>query len=225
VRQLHHLEMRFPNLAAGGYDPTSDATRYPPQIGAYNCIAWAAQDPSINKPQTCRFWWPEGTNVYWPSWIADPENTVACFIRTFSFLGYTLCDNSRLEFGYDKVALYAIHTTKRPINPPSRWQDLTDWMPTHMARQLIDGTWTSKLGGSEDVNHFTLDAIECYGPPPRHPIFQTYNPIWKNEYGCPVVYMKRHFLVSWIVRSLQYLEWKFRPVLRPIRKLIFRFVH
>ena len=140
-------------------------------------------------------------------------------------LGYGVCDNSRLESGYDKVALYAIHATKRPVNPPPRWQDMSAWAPTHMARQLADGTWTSKLGGSEDVNHFTLDAIECYGPPSRHPIFQTYNPNWKNEDGCPVVYMKRHFIFSWIVRALQYLEWKFRPFLRPVRKLIFRFVH
>jgi len=226
VRQrLAHLEERFPNLAAAGYDPTSDETGKPPKVGAYNCIAWAAQDPSINIPRTCRFWWPDGIYAYWPSWIVSPDNTVSCFVETFMSLGYRVCDNSRLEPGYSKVVLYAMHVSKRPITPPVRWQDMNDWIPTHMARQLTDETWTSKLGGSEDLNHFTLDAIECYGPPPFHPLFQTFNPNWKNEYGCPVVYMKRHFIVSWVVRSAQYVEWKLRPALRPIRKLIFRLAH
>lgn len=224
-RQLDHLEKRFPKLAAAGYDPTSDATDRPPKIGAYNCIAWAAQDPGINNPRSCRFWWPEGTNAYWPSFIFPSESTVACFVRTFLFLGYKVCSNSRVEKGFDKLALYAIHSSKRPLTPPVRWQEMNDWVPTHMARQLRDGTWTSKLGGSEDITHFTLDAIECYGPPPRHPIFFTFNPNWKNEYGCPVLYMKRHFIVSMIVRSLQYIEWKCRPALRPIRKRIFKIVH
>jgi hypothetical protein len=31
--------------------------------------------------------------------------------------------------------------------------------PTHAARQLADGTWTSKLGQAEDICHQTLDAL------------------------------------------------------------------
>lgn len=65
--------------------------------------------------------------VYWPSWIVSPDNTVACFVKTFMSLGYRLCDNSGLELGYDKVALYAIHVSKRPVTPPVRWQDMDDW--------------------------------------------------------------------------------------------------
>ena len=87
-------------------------------------------------------------------------------------LGYSVCDNSRLEFLFEKVALYAI-----------------DKVPKHMARQLRDGTWTSKCGPQEDITHLTLDALESYGSP--------------NAYGSPELYMKRFIPVSWIVRFLQ----------------------
>jgi hypothetical protein len=101
-------------------------------------------------------------------------------VCAFNWLGYFQCDNSRLEPYYEKVALYA--------NGAS---------PKHMARQLRDGTWTSKCGGAEDITHFTLDALESYGP---HPI--------KANYGCAVVFMKRLVLVAWVIRLIQRLEWK-----------------
>jgi len=65
----------------------------------------------------------------------------------------------------------------------------------HMARQLADGTWTSKCGGNEDITHFTLDALESYGP-----------------YGCPVLYMRRLIPVSWFVWFIQWAEWKFESL-------------
>lgn len=65
-----------------------------------------------------------------------------------------------------------------------------------MARQLRDGTWTSKLGAEEDITHFTLDALESYGIP-------------FGEYGDPVLYMRRFIPISWPVRGIQYLHWKF----------------
>lgn len=65
-----------------------------------------------------------------------------------------------------------------------------------MARQLPDGSWTSKIGGYEDITHFTLDALESYGSP-------------HGEYGEPVLYMRRFVLVSFVVRGIQYLHWKF----------------
>ncbi len=64
-----------------------------------------------------------------------------------------------------------------------------------MARQLRDGTWTSKVGGEEDITHFTLDALESYG----HPF---------GEYGDPVLYMRRFIPISWAVRGVQYVHWK-----------------
>lgn len=42
-----------------------------------------------------------------------------------------------MEQGYEKVALYVDH----------------DGKPTHAARQLPTGRWTSKLGKIEDIEH------------------------------------------------------------------------
>jgi hypothetical protein len=39
-----------------------------------------------------------------------------------------------------------------------------DGTPSHAARQLRDGTWTSKLGMSEDIQHALEDLTgEVYG--------------------------------------------------------------
>ena len=33
-------------------------------------------------------------------------------------------------------------------------------VPSHAARQLPSGHWTSKLGKAEDIRHSTLEAVE-----------------------------------------------------------------
>jgi hypothetical protein len=175
VRCLY-LESIFPKLTAAGYEKTSDATGYPPMPGAYNCIAWAASDTQRG------FWWPH-EDAYWPFW-SSRELSISSFVKAFHGLGYRICDNSRLEFGFEKVALYTINK-----------------VPKHMARQLRDGTWTSKCGGDEDITHYTLDALESYGPYPN------------AEYGFPELYMRRFILVSWVVRFLRVLTWKLRELL------------
>ncbi len=166
-----HLESSFDKLAAAGYDKTSEATDHPPKEGAYNCIAWAANDIH-------HWWWPH-PDLDWPFW-SERDESIAAFIAAFKWLGYFPCDNSRFEILFEKVALYADGNS-----------------PKHMARQLRDETWTSKCGGAEDITHFTLDALESYGPLPQ-----------KAHYGCPVLFMKRFVLVSWVVRFAQWLEWK-----------------
>lgn len=42
-----------------------------------------------------------------------------------------------------------------------------DGSPTHAARQLPDGTWTSKLGKDVDISHDSLDGLsgDRYGTP------------------------------------------------------------
>jgi hypothetical protein len=169
--KLPVLERRFDKLAAAGYEKTSEPTGHPPADGAYNCIAWAASD-------THHFWWPQ-PDLDWPFWSRRVE-TIEAFVIAFRWLGYFRCDTSRVEFWFEKVALYADGNS-----------------PKHMARQLRDGTWSSKCGGAEDITHFTLDALESYGPHPT-----------KGHYGCPVLYLKRFVLISWIVRFLQWIEWK-----------------
>lgn len=109
----------------------------------YNCIAWAAGDTEVR-------WWPVDrptTGVYWP--LNQPEDTVDGFVAAFGTLGYERCDDGLLELGFEKVALYVDAKGE----------------PTHMARQLSSGHWTSKLGFLEDIRHPTLDELcgDCYG--------------------------------------------------------------
>jgi len=98
----------------------------------YNCIAWAAEDKN-------KWWWPR-TNPkmksYWPDGIPN-EETLNVFIQAFEQLGYSKCSNPLLEDGHDKIAIYCDN----------------DEIPTHAARQLPSGQWTSKLGSNIDVSH------------------------------------------------------------------------
>lgn len=127
-----YKEAEFPRLAATGYRITSKASRI------YNCFAWAAGEDD-------RWWNPlEPENPYY--WIdgVPAELTVAAFIQAYQTLGYEPCDDSGLEEGFEKIALYAT----------------PDGEPTHAARQLPDGKWTSKLGRWEDIEH-ELDGLIC----------------------------------------------------------------
>jgi hypothetical protein len=53
-------------------------------------------------------------------------------------------ENGELERGYEKVAIF--------VDPNNE--------PTHAARQLPNGMWTSKLGVWKDVEHAKLASIE-----------------------------------------------------------------
>jgi hypothetical protein len=173
-----HLEKAFTKLLAAGYRKTSDRTGFPHENDlAYNCIAWAAND-------FAHWWWPQADSV-WPFW-SKREPQICNFVTAFRGLGYFVCDNSRLERGFEKIALYA----RRSI-------------PTHMARQLMDGSWTSKCGPEEDITHFTLDALESYGPWPPH-----------AEYGQPILYMKRLRIVGSLVRFFQDIYWQIHAVFK-----------
>ena len=123
------LAQHFPGLTGSADFVTSPATP------KYNCIAWAAGDDS-------RWWWPDVMDVgYWPELIAREESLEA-FIALFASLGFTETEETGLEPGVEKVALFGIGTK-----------------PTHAARQLPTGAWTSKLGPWEDVEH-SLEALE-----------------------------------------------------------------
>jgi hypothetical protein len=122
------LEQYFPNLAPKGYTITSPAT------SDYNCIAWAAGVVDD-------WWWPDPMGVStWPA-AARREETISAFLEAFESLGYVRCDDDSLEAGFEKVALYSLAGA-----------------PKHVARQLANGRWTSKLGELEDVEH-TLDGL------------------------------------------------------------------
>jgi len=119
----------FPRLHPGNHEITS------PPTPRYNCIAWAAGDDE-------RTWWPDVDEVaYWPDNVPRVE-TIETFVDAFRTLGYLPCEDGEFEPGHEKIALYAHRG-----------------VPTHAARQLPDGRWSSKLGRSVDIAH-TPDALD-----------------------------------------------------------------
>lgn len=106
-----------------------------PRDPRYNCIAWAAGD-------TTRWWWPDPFGQsYWPADV-QREETLEAFIQAYVKLGYLPCDNGTYEPGCEKIVIY------------------TQGKPTHAARQLTSGQWTSKLGQSFDIEHQTCQGVE-----------------------------------------------------------------
>ena len=132
---LSKLDFDFPLLRKEGYEVTSPAER------DYNCIAWAFGDKS-------RWWWPDKyLQYYWPPNVKRDE-TLESFIEAFKNMGFEICEKAEREEGFEKISIYS-----KP-----------DHTPTHAARQLENGKWTSKLGQSEDIEH-NFDSITgpCYG--------------------------------------------------------------
>jgi len=103
----------------------------------YNCIAWAAG--IVND-----WWWPlfDGRKTTWPVNLPR-EVTLAALRAVFASFGYSVLSDDSLELHFEKVAIF----TDAP------------GVPTHAARQLPNGRWTSKLGLSEDIEH-DLRAVE-----------------------------------------------------------------
>lgn len=132
---MERLEALFPRLRGSAYRITS------PSSDVYNCIAWAAGD-------TQHWWWPgDPARTYWPVGVSRVE-TLASFRDAFATLGYVVCAQADLEPEFEKIALFAD----------------ADGTPTHAARQLPDGSWTSKLGMSEDIQHALADLADgVYG--------------------------------------------------------------
>jgi hypothetical protein len=101
--------------------------------------AWVAAD------QGWYWWWPFKP-YWWPR--AFPQNeTVAAFVKLYGVIGYSPCVDGSLEPGYEKIALYTIGPAVK-----------------HVARQLPDGKWASKLGKDNDIEH-TLDGLADRGTP------------------------------------------------------------
>jgi hypothetical protein len=127
-------EACFPNLLAGGYEKTS------PDECFYNCFAWAAGEENTSD------WWNPfclGSGYYWPEGL-DRKADVKTFVRLYEINGgYMPCESAEPEHGFEKIAIYIG----------------ADNEVTHAARQLPDGTWTSKLGGWEDIRHKTLEGL------------------------------------------------------------------
>lgn len=128
-----NLATQLPNLAQSNHDRRSDPT------DNYNCIAHAygIDNRRMWPNQAPRYWWP-------PSIRND--GSIEAFIDLFLDIGYELCDSADPEEGFEKVALYA-----------------TAQGPTHAARQLASGRWTSKLGNAADIDHDLAENVEGPG--------------------------------------------------------------
>lgn len=140
------LRHELPGLNPQSCKVTSDPST------VYNCVAWAAGDEENN-------WWPDPWVGYWPAGVPR-KVTRGAFIKAFETLGYRTCLDGSLEQGLEKIAIFGIGHKGLEV-------------PTHVARQLESGGWTSKLGPHEDVSHKTLHAVN--GP----------------MYGRPILYMSR----------------------------------
>lgn len=126
----HPIEVVFPKLTTEVYRITS------PKTALYNCVAWAAG-------QVEAWWWPDPMEqAFWPLGIPRRE-TLDVFIQAFGTIGYVPCETSDLEPCFEKIAIYVDALGK----------------PTHVAKQLPDGNWTSKLGKLEDIEHATLAGL------------------------------------------------------------------
>lgn len=132
---MNLIEQWFPQLQVSEYEITS------PRDGEYNCIAWAASDHD-------QWWWPDSDEqYYWPQEVRR-VCTLAAFAAAYATIGYRPCESQEPEDGLEKVVVFAD----------------SNGIPTHAARQLSNGRWTSKLGNFEDIEHDLLALTgELYG--------------------------------------------------------------
>ncbi|EKD24113.1 MAG: hypothetical protein ACD_81C00106G0005 [uncultured bacterium] len=135
--RIPDLEVIFPKLAFTDYKVTS------PRDQNYNCIAWAA---GINQ----QWWEPDFMGQYfWPAEVPRIY-TLDAYVQAYSVLGYKICDSFDYEQGFEKIVIY--------VNMSNE--------PTHAARQLQSGKWTSKLGREYDISHdFESLNGDIYGMP------------------------------------------------------------
>jgi hypothetical protein len=121
-----------------------------PQTWDYNCIAWAFGDNT-------KWYWPtDHPSFFWPPNIRR-QLDIQSFIELYQLVGYQICNNSNVEIGFEKIAVFAFPNGE----------------PTHAAKQLLNGNWTSKMGSWHDVEH-TLNSLSN-----------------SPGYGNPVVFMSR----------------------------------
>jgi hypothetical protein len=125
-----------PVLLAAFPDLTTDdpVVTHPPNP-RFNCVAWAAGVTDV-------VWWPADPDAFWPPGAPD-ELTVPAVVAALATVGYVPCADGGPEPGAEKVAVYA-----------------RAGAPTHVARQLPDGRWSSKLGRDCTVSHATPGGVE-----------------------------------------------------------------
>jgi hypothetical protein len=132
----HDLQALFPKLKRGRFRVTSPATR------EYNCIAWAARESSRWEAAPMALcYWPLKVNPFRASSL---EAVLQMFTE---HLAFELCDSGEHEDGFERIAIYS-------AGPQF----------LHVARQLSNGQWTSKLGRREDIEHDSVEDLCGYPP-------------------------------------------------------------
>lgn len=108
----------------------------------YNCLGWALGDD--------KNWW-EPDKDGWLHWPATLKRTydIASYISACRLHNYQQCADGAAEVGFDKICMYTLGGKF-----------------THIAKQLPNGRWSSKLGELDDIAH-DLNAFDGthYGNP------------------------------------------------------------
>jgi len=101
----------------------------------YNCIAWAFG-------HTNKIWWPaKAPRVHWP--ISYKGLTaMQAFQAWLTHDGWEGTLDATFDPKFKKIALYTLYGE-----------------PTHAAKLIGDGTWSSKLGLFIDLSHTLADLV------------------------------------------------------------------
>lgn len=127
--EREQLEDTFPGLQQLDYSITSPASK------RYNCIAWAVGRDDV-------WMWPDKPpHSFWPD-DAPREVSREAFVAAFGIYGFEPSGSEALDPEFEKIAIFE-----------------REGRPTHAARQLPKGEWTSKCGKAVDISH-TLESLE-----------------------------------------------------------------
>ena len=129
------LTEKFPRLSGKDFEIVGESS------SRYNCIAYAAGDTDR--------WWDNSGGRYWPD-TAARSDSIESLIEVFASLGFQRCQDSSLESGYEKVALY---------------EEQGEWK--HASLQTPNGRWRSKMGPGPLIEHLNPESLSGgeYGNP------------------------------------------------------------
>lgn len=139
-----HIEYWFPNAIPVEALEITSANDL-----CYNCVAWSLGiDSRWVQPYA-----EGGVQVapwaVWPN-AEDRGSAIEIYTKMYRGEGFVKAIKGVREPGFEKIAIYWDKTSKQFL---------------HVARQMEDGSWTSKLGRSSDVKHAKPDTLGPAGSP------------------------------------------------------------
>ncbi|WP_158080810.1 hypothetical protein [Pelomonas sp. KK5] len=110
----------------------------------YNCVAWAV---GLNNT-----WLEPSPAGSWP--VAHAGSSIDAYAVMFNHYGFVDAADGKKEKGLEKIVIYG--------------DSAGNFL--HVARQLENGKWTSKLGGESDITHATPQTLagKIYGTPLKY---------------------------------------------------------